>query len=297
MKLLYECQKEPFLLIERKKVKPYFEFMKKQGLTKKQVEERIKNGQVNYDTTVKTKSIKAIIVGNIFTIFNLLNFALALAIFAVGSYRNLLFMGIVICNTLISIIQEIRSKKAIDKLSVISAVKVIVIRDGQKQNIGINELVVDDIFCIEIGNQIVTDSILQEGEIEVNEAFITGESNNVTKKKGDMLLSGSFVISGSGIAKVKHVAGDNYTAKISSEAKYIKQAKSEIMVSLNKIIKTVSILIIPIGMLLFHNQMTLERKHLSKGSSINSCSFNRNDTRRLGVTYKYSSCCKRNKAF
>lgn len=271
--------------------------MEKQGLTNKQVEERIKNGQVNYDTTVKTKSIKAIIAGNIFTLFNLLNFALALAIFAVGSYRNLLFMGIVICNTLISIIQEIRSKKAIDKLSVISAVKVTVIRDGKKQSIGINELVLDDIFCMETGNQIVTDSILQEGEIEVNEAFITGESNNVAKKKGDMILSGSFVVSGSAVAKVKHVAGENYTAKISSEAKYIKQAKSEIMVSLNKIIKTVSILIIPIGMLLFLGQMTLERKYISKGSSINSCSFNWYDTRRFSASYKHSPCSKRSKAF
>lgn len=271
--------------------------MEKQGLTNKQVEERIKNGQVNYDTTVKTKSIKAIIAGNILTIFNLLNFALALAIFAVGSYRNLLFMGIVICNTLISIIQEIRSKKAIDKLSVISAVKVTVIRDGKKQSIGINELVVDDIFCIETGNQIVTDSILQEGEIEVNEAFITGESDSVFKKKGDMLLSGSFVVSGSGIAKVKHVAGENYTAKISSEAKYIKQAKSEIMVSLNKVIKTVSILIIPIGMLLFYKQITLERKYISKSCSINSCSFNWYDTRRTNSSYKYSTCSKRCKAF
>lgn len=233
--------------------------MKIQGLTEKQVEDRKKNGQVNYDTTVKTKSIKSIVLSNIFTIFNLLNVMLAFAIFVVGSYRNLLFMGIVICNTLISIIQEIRSKKAVDKLSVISEVKVTVIRNGEKQSIGINELVLDDIFCIEIGNQIVTDSILEEGELEVNEAFITGESDSVFKKKGYMLLSGSFVISGRGIAKVKHVAVENYTAKISSEARYIKQVKSEIMISLNKIIKTVSILIIPIGLLLFYNQMTLAR--------------------------------------
>lgn len=286
-----------FLLIRKEKGKPYFKFMEIQGLTNKQVEERIKNGQVNYETTVKTKSIKAIIAGNIFTIFNILNFALALAIFLVGSYRNLLFMGIVICNTLISIIQEIRSKKAIDKLSVISEVKVTVIREGKKQSIGINELVLDDIFCIETGNQIVTDSILQEGEIEVNEAFITGESNNVTKKKGDMILSGSFVVSGSAVAKVKHVAEENYTAKISSEAKYIKQAKSEIMVSLNKIIRTISILIIPIGTLLFFNQMTLERKYISNGGSINSCSFNWYDTRRTCATYKYSSCSKCGKTF
>ena len=120
--------------------------MKINGLTTEEVEERIKQGKINFDTNVKTKSIKAIVIGNIFTLFNILNFILAGIVFATGYYRNLLFMGIVTINTIISIYQEIRSKLAIDKLSVISEVKIKVIRDGQTKEIGINSIVVDDII-------------------------------------------------------------------------------------------------------------------------------------------------------
>ncbi len=227
------------------------------GLTQEQVTKRIKEKLVNYDTTVPTKSIKAIIFTNIFTIFNLLNLGLALAVFFVHSYRNLLFMGVVICNTLISTYQEIHSKRIVDKLSVISATKITAIRDGKEHKIGINELVLDDIIRIITGDQIVTDCILQKGEVEVNESFITGESDTIYKKEGDMLLSGSFIVSGNGIAKVEHIAGENFTSKISEETKQIKKIKSEIMKSLNKVIKTVSILILPVGALLFYNQVSV----------------------------------------
>ena len=197
----------------------------KEGLTSKQVAQRIHEKLVNVDTTVTTKSIKSIILSNIFTIFNLLNFGLALAIFFVHSYRNLLFMGIVICNTLISTYQEIHSKKVIDKLAVVSATKTTVIRDKREEKIGINELVLDDIIKVNSGNQIITDCIIQEGEVEVNESFITGESDTIYKKTGDMLLSGSFIVSGKCIAKVEHIANDNFTAKISTEAKQMKKIK------------------------------------------------------------------------
>ncbi len=229
----------------------------KVGLTSKQVAQRIHEKLVNVDTTVTTKSIKSIILSNIFTIFNLLNFGLALAIFFVHSYRNLLFMGIVICNTLISTYQEIHSKKVIDKLAVVSATKTTVIRDKREEKIGINELVLDDIIKVNSGNQIITDCIIQEGEVEVNESFITGESDTIYKKTGDMLLSGSFIVSGKCIAKVEHIANDNFTAKISTEAKQMKKIKSEIMESLNKVIKTVSLFILPVGALLFYNQVTI----------------------------------------
>lgn len=225
------------------------------GLTKEQVESRIKDNLVNYDTSVSTKSIKSIIIENIFTIFNLLNLVLALAVLFVGSYRNLLFMGIVICNTLISTYQEIHSKKVVDKLAVVSATKITVIREGKEENIEINELVLDDIVKLNSGNQIVTDSVIQVGEVEVNESFITGESNTIYKKAGDILLSGSFIVSGNCIAKVEHIGLDNYTSKIAIEAKKIKTVKSEIMIALNKVIKIVSILIIPVGILLFYNQI------------------------------------------
>ncbi len=225
------------------------------GLTDEQVNRRINDNLVNKSKNTTTKSIKAIVLINIFTIFNLLNLALALAILYVKSYRNLLFMGIVICNTLISIIQEIRSKIAVDKLSVTYQSKVCVIRNGTEKEIPVNELVLDDITKIYAGNQIVADCIIKDGEVEVNESFITGEADTVFKTKGDTILSGSFIVSGNCIAQIEHVAQDNFTEKIGLEAKQIKAAKSEIMISLNKVIKTISWFILPIGALLFYNQV------------------------------------------
>ena len=131
-----------------------------EGLTNEQLEERKASGLINTDTTVPTKSIKSIILTNVVTLFNLLNFALALAVFFTGSYRNMTFMLIVLCNTAISTYQEIRSKKAIDKLAVISATKVTAIRNGKEEQIGINEIVLDDILKLSTGNQIVTDCII-----------------------------------------------------------------------------------------------------------------------------------------
>ena len=232
------------------------------GLSSKQVEERVKKGLVNYDTSVPTKSIKQIVLGNIFTLFNIINFLLGLAVFFAKSYKNLFFLGVVFSNTAISIIQEIKSKKAIDKLSVLASAKVKCIRDGNVQTIGINEIVLDDLLRVETGNQIVTDSIILEGEVEVNESFITGESVAITKKKGDTLLSGSFVVSGKCTAKVIHIGEENFTSKISSGAKCVKKVNSEIMKSLNRIIQIVSIAIVPIGTLLFFNQYNLDGNNL-----------------------------------
>lgn len=227
------------------------------GLTKEEVNIRKSKNLVNYDATVKTKTIPEIIIIHIFTLFNILNFSLALAVFIFGNVKNLLFMGIVICNTSISIIQEIRSKKAVDKLSVISSLKVDVIRNSKKEKININEIVLDDILSLDIGNQIVTDSKIVDGIVEVNESYITGEANVVVKRKGDMLLSGSFIVSGSCFAKVIHIGDENYTNKISKQAKYIKRVNSEILKTLNKIIKWISILIIPLGILMLFKQLSL----------------------------------------
>lgn len=228
------------------------------GLSEEQIQHRIREGLVNKDTTQPTKSIKSIIFSNFFTVFNLMNLVLAIAIFCVHSYKNMFFLGLVIINTAISTIQEIHSKRAIDKLSIIASTKVHVIRNAKKEEIGTNSIVLDDILEFRAGNQIVTDSIIQQGEVEVNESCITGESDSVVKKQGDMILSGSFIVSGSCIAKVEHIGNENYTHKISSEAKCIKKVKSEIMQSLNQIIKTVSIVIIPVGILLLWNQLGLE---------------------------------------
>ena len=227
------------------------------GLNDAEVEERIRKNLVNYDTSVPTKSIKQILAGNFFTLFNFLNLFLAFAIFAVGSYKNMLFMLVVILNTAISTYQEIHAKRIIDKLSVMASSKANVIRNGKKEEISINSIVLDDILEFTTGNQVVTDSIIQTGEVEVDESFITGESDTVFKQAGDMLLSGSFIVSGKCIAKVEHIGDENYTAQISSGAKYVKKVKSEIMFSLNKIIKFLSFAIVPIGFLLFISQLHL----------------------------------------
>ena len=224
------------------------------GLTSEQVKKREQDNLINYDSVIPTKTMARIISNNLFTLFNFLNLGLGLAIFLVDSYKNLLFLGVVVCNTVISTFQELKTKRAIDKLSLIAATKVKTIRDGIVKTIKIDEIVLDDILEVSVGNQIVTDAIIKEGSCEVNESFITGESDSVYKKEGDMLLSGSFVISGKCIVQVEHIGLDNYTSSISKGAKYIKKINSELMYSLKKVIKVVSIIIIPIGLFLFWKQ-------------------------------------------
>lgn len=229
----------------------------KNGLTNEQVKERYKNQLVNYDTSVKTKSIKDIVYTNVFTLFNIINTVLAIAVITTGSFKNLLFMGGVICNTIISIIQEIRSKRTLDKLQVINESKIKTIRDGKEELLGINDIVLDDVTNLTMGNQVVVDSIIIDGEVEVNESFITGEADTIYKKKGDMLLSGSFIVSGNVLARVEHIGLDNYTAKISANVTAKQAVSSEIMRSLNKIIMTVSFLILPLSILLYFKQLNI----------------------------------------
>lgn len=228
------------------------------GLTSNEVKERQEKNLVNYDTSLPTKSIKRILFDNFFTIFNFLNLFLAILVFLVGSYKNMIFLSIVIINTAISTFQEIHSKKVIDKLSVLASSKAKVIRDGQKQEISIHEIVLDDILEFNTGDQIATDSIILKGEVGVNESFLTGEPDSIQKNTGDTLLSGSFIVSGKCIAKVIHIGKENYTAKISSDARYVKKVNSEIMNSLNKIIKILTFAIIPIGIALFFVQLHLQ---------------------------------------
>ena len=236
---------------------------KEQGLTTKQVEQRIKKGLVNYDDQPKTKSIKRIILGNTFTYFNFLNVALGLAVLIAGilnnelfeGLKNCLFMIIVIVNSVISIVEEIIAKKIIDRLSMLSESKVTTIRDGKEQEVSLDELVLDDVTILQNGHQIVADSIILEGTIEVNESLITGEPDAITKKKGDMILSGSFIVSGTCTAKVCHVGSDNYVSKISKEAKYEKKVNSMIMSSFEKLLKILSVLIIPIGIIMYFSQL------------------------------------------
>lgn len=236
----------------------------KVGLTNYEVNKRIEDKLVNIDTEVGTKSVSEIVRENVITLFNVINIILAVAVICVGSFKNLTFIIIITINTLISIVQELRSKKTLDKLKVVAASKIHVVRDSTEKEIGINEVVLDDIIKVEIGNQIVVDSVIRDGEVEVDESFITGEADTVFKKKGDMLLSGSFIVSGKAVCQVEHIGYDNYTAKISSGTKYIKAVSSEIMRSLNKIISTISFLIVPVGILLFSRQMYIEGNTVSQ---------------------------------
>ncbi len=226
------------------------------GLSQAQVSARIQDELVNIDTSIPTKTIPQIIKDNTFTLFNILNFVLAAAIIYVGSFKNLLFMGVVISNLIISTFQEIRAKRAVDKLSILSLNKVTAIRDGKKCQLSVNELVLDDIIELTQGCQIPADCKIICGHVSVNESLLTGESDSIYKKIGNILLSGSFIVSGKCKAKVEHVGKDNYASKISSDAKYVKKSNSQIMAAFNRIILILSILIVPIGIILFMRQFS-----------------------------------------
>ncbi len=225
-----------------------------EGLSREQVEQRVQEGLNNGDSGIKTKTEGQIIRENVFTFFNLLNFVLAAAVILVGSPRNALFMGVIFSNIVIGSFQGIRAKHTIDKLSLISSPRASVMRAGRKQTIQVEEVVLDDILLLGAGNQICADAVVVSGECEVNESLITGESDPVLKQDGDSLLSGSFVVSGTCSAKVEHVGAENYANRIAGDAKYIKKRNSEIMDSIDIIVKIIGFAIIPIGALLFWKQ-------------------------------------------
>lgn len=233
------------------------------GLTQAQVQSRIDDGLLNYDTSISTKTIPRILRDNFFTLFNLINFVLAFAIFYVGSYKNLLFMGVVISNIIISSYQEIRAKKTVDKLSIVSSSKTKALRGGEKKLIEIPQLVLDDILCFTQGNQIPTDSIVVDGQCDVNESLLTGESDSIHKVPGDTLLSGSYIVSGSCKARVENIGTGNYASKISQDAKYVKKVNSQIMAAFNRVILIISLIIIPVGVLLFYGQLQLKSFEMS----------------------------------
>lgn len=237
-----------------------------QGLTNAEVEERVASGKVNIDAGVKTRSIKQIIVENICTLFNAINFILAIFVLITGSFKNMLFMIVIICNTIIGIIQEIRSKKTTDALSVIASHDAEVVRDGSIREIPLDEIVLDDIIVLGRGDQIPADSVIVSGKCDVNESLLTGESKLIHKSEGDELMSGSFINSGKVYAKVIHVGAENYASKITNEAKERKAINSEIMRSLNGIIKFVSIIIFPLGIVLFSREFFFS--HTAFDSSI-----------------------------
>lgn len=222
------------------------------GLTKEQVEERRLNKLINYGSKKYSKSYLHIFVNNVCTFFNLLGLIVFVALLCIGApLANFFFALVYLANLGIGIIQELRAKKCIDKLSIVSTKKITAIRNGEKVEILSTEIVLDDVLILGLGNQIPTDCIILDGNIEVNESLLTGESVPVKKQVGDTLLSGSFITSGICTVKAEKIASDNYVQKLSAKAKSYKKPKSELMDSLKLIIKVVGMIIVPISTLYF----------------------------------------------
>ena len=236
------------------------------GLTDGQVARRISDGLTNVASTSQGKSYGRILRDNLMTLFNLLNFALAACVILVGSYSNALFIGVIACNIVIGTVQEIRAKRTIERLKVVSAPTARVVREGRESEIAVEELVLDDIAIWRSGMQISADCVVAEGTVEVNESLLTGESDALTKRPGDTLMSGSFVVSGECRARVEHVGDDNYAARIAGDARAFKKPNSELMRSLNLIIKYTGIAIVPIGAVLFGKQYLA--LHMSLSDSV-----------------------------
>ena len=234
-----------------------------QGLSAAEVAERTARGEVNVDAGVRTRSVRQIVRENTLTLFNAINVILAVFVLITGSYKNMLFMVVIVCNTLIGIVQEIRSKRTTDRLSIVASSKASVLRDGALVELPLDALVRDDVIELGRGDQIPADAVVVKGSCDVNESLLTGESTLVKKRPGDELMSGSYLNAGTVWARVVHVGAENYAAKISAEAKQHKAVNSEIMNSLNGIIKFVSFIIFPLGALLF------ARQHFLTGTETN----------------------------
>ncbi len=231
------------------------------GLTTEEAAQLAEAGKANVDASVKTRSLREIARDNICTLFNFVNLVLAILVFFTGSYKNMLFMVIILVNVLIGIVQEVRSKQLTDKLAIVVAAHVQAVRSGKLVEIPVDQIVLGDVIRLSRGDQIPADAQVVEGECRVNESLLTGESRLVPKAPGDELMSGSFVNSGVVFARVIHVGADNYAAKISAEAKGHKAINSEIMRSVNGIVKYVSIALFPVGALLFSSQFFLQHIH------------------------------------
>ena len=226
------------------------------GLTSQQVVQRQKYGLRNITPASNTKTEGQIVKEKVFTFFNLIFIVLAAALIIVGSFKNLAFLVVAVANTVIGIFQEIRAKRAVDKLTLVAAGKLRVIRDGERRLIPTDQLVRDDIVEFAAGNQICADAVVREGQMQVNESLLTGEADAIIKNPGDVLKSGSFVISGRCKAQLTHVGSDSYAAKLAAEARRdVRSTKSEMMNSLTKLITVVGIALVPMGIILFIRQM------------------------------------------
>ncbi len=233
------------------------------GLTSAEAARLAAAGHANVDAGVKTRSVADIVRENVCTLFNAVNLVLAIFVLFTGSFKNMLFMIVIVCNTVIGIVQEIRSKRVTDRLSIVAGSHATALRDGIETRLALDELVRGDVIVLGRGDQVPADCEVVDGACDANESLLTGESKLVKKRAGDELLSGSFVNAGKVYARVVHVGAENYAAKISAEAKEHKAVNSEIMRSLNRIIKTVSCIMFPIGALLFSREYFLAHTEMN----------------------------------
>lgn len=233
------------------------------GLTDEEVRQRVEEGLTNRADISTDKTTKEIVISNVFTYFNLIFLAITILLIMVGSFRNLTFLPIIIGNTVIGIVQEIRAKKTLEKMSLLNAPRADVIRNGSVKQISTEELVKDDVILLTAGKQICADAVVISGNIQVNESLLTGEADEVEKTEGITLMSGSFVVSGECYARLEKVGNESYISKLSLEAKSMGgKEQSEMIRSINLIVKWVGIVIIPIGLILFW------QSHFVNGESI-----------------------------
>ena len=229
-----------------------------EGLTSAQAEEHRRDGWGNISVDPPAQTTEEIIKENVFTYFNLIFLVLAILLTIVGSFRNLTFLPVIIFNTLIGIIQEIRSKKTLEKLNMLNAPHATVVRDGKTSRVNSENLVLDDIVIFKAGNQVCADAEVVHGSVQVNESLLTGESDEITKNPGDHLMSGSFIVAGECHARLDAVGVDSYISKLTLEAKAMQKGEqSEMIRSLDKLVKFVGIALIPIGIILIHSEAVL----------------------------------------
>ncbi len=229
--------------------------MEKVGLTTNEVEKLKIQGKTNYIKNKASKSYTEIVFSNLFTYFNLIFLILTILVIISGSFKNLVFLPVIIINIIIGVIQQLNSKRVLDKLALLEKANYKVIRDGNEKIVSSDELVLGDAVILESGNQIPADGQVISGSASVNESLLTGEQDEIIKKEGSELKSGSFIISGRLIMKLTSVGNDSYVSKLTDEAKQIKEKKSEMIADIEKIIKITGIIIIPMACLLMYQSM------------------------------------------
>lgn len=228
------------------------------GLTTQQAREYRINGWSNRPVVAQSKSVKDIVKSNVLTYFNFVFLSLGILLILVGAFRDLLFLVVIAANTMIGIIQELNAKRTLDKLTMLNAPRTLVLRDGKQHQIISERLVLDDIVIFKAGNQIPADAVVIDGDVTVNESLLTGESDEISKSSGDPLLSGSFIVSGTCKARLERVGEDSYISKLTLEAKAMKnKEQSEMIISLNRLLKIIGIIVIPIGIFMFVQQFVL----------------------------------------